>query len=438
MGGPDKQLFRQEALDALSSPDKVNQLMSVVSAKDWIILVAIGMLVTSGAVWSVVGSVPMTVTGRGAFVVPRHTVAIDTVSGGRLAWFRARPGDAIREGEVIGRLDQTELQRRIEDDKRLLFELESQDRLKTSSEEQQVKLQEQQNKLEKRFYEAQRVNLARSLADAEAVQQLLEKRVKTADELSRQGLIGEASAEFTTAHVAYNENDSKISSFRAQLQQIDGQLHGLEAQLNSIVRQTLDSSTTRHNQIIELKTRISAAELQLQKNGDIVSHFAGHVAEVFAMEGQVLASGSRLASLNIHDQPSAMVSVSYFAMKDGRNIQPGMAVQVIPDNIERNRFGGILATVISVSPLPVTKEGALNTLGNAEMVQGLLPGSGAWVEVTARLSDDPSTYSGFHWSSSRGPKLKMSPGTTTMTRVTLERRAPVSYVIPSLRDASGI
>jgi HlyD family secretion protein len=438
MGGADKQLFRPEALETLSSPEKLNQLMSVVTAKDWIPLLAIGMLIATGVAWSLLGNVPSTVIGRGVLVRPRHMVGIETVSGGRLAWFRAHAGDAIREGEVIGRLDQAELQQRIEEDKRLLSELEAQDRVKTVSEEQQVRLQEQQNRLEDKFYEAQRANLTRSLADAEAVEPLLEKRIKSAEALKEQGLIAEAGAEFTEVHVAYRENDSKISSFKAQLQQIDGQLHGLETQLSVLARQNLDSSTARHNQIVDVKTRISAGELQLKTNGDIVSSYSGRVAEVFAAAGQVLASGSRLLSLNIQDPNSAMVSLSYFPAKDGKNIQPGMAVQVIPDNVERNRFGGIVATVVSVSPLPVTKEGALNTVGNADMVQGLLTGPGSWVEVTAQLQDDPSTLSGYRWSSSRGPRLKMSPGTTTTARVTLERRAPASYLVPTLRDASGI
>jgi len=438
MAGPDKQLFRPEALEALSSPDKLNELMSVVTAKDWIPLVAIAMLIAVGVVWSVLGSIPSTVTGRGVLVRPRHMVSIETVSGGRLAWFRARAGDAIREGEVIGRLDQAELQQRIEEDKHLLAEFESQDRVKTASEEQQVKLQERQNQLETKFYEAQRTNLARGLADAEAVEPLLAKRVKTAEQLTKEGLIAEAGPEFTAAHVTYRENDSKISSFKAQLQQIDGQLHGLETQLGALQRQTLDSSMARHNQIADVKARISAGELQLRKNGDIVSSYSGKVAEVFAAEGQVLTSGSRLLSLNMLDANSAMVSVSYFPAKDGKNIQPGMAVQVMPDNVERSRFGGILGKVISVSPLPVTREGAVNTVGNAEMVQALLTGPGSWVEVTAQLQDDPASKSGYHWSSSRGPNVRISPGTTTTARVTLERRAPASYVIPSLREASGI
>lgn len=438
MAGSDKPLFRPEALQTLSSPDKLNQLMTVVTAKDWIPLVAIGMLMTAGVAWSLSGSLPSTVTGRGVLVRPRRIVNVETVSGGRLAWFRARSGDAVREGEVIGRLDQAELRQRIEDDRRLLSELESQDRLKSGSEDQQVKLQEQQNQLEKRFYEAQRVNLTRSLADAEALEPLLQQRIQTAEALKKEGLLAASGAEFTDVHVAYRENDSKISSYRAQLQQIDGQLHGLETQLSVLAKQNLDASTTRHNQIVDVRTKISAGELQLKENGDIVSRYSGRVAEVFAAEGQVLTAGSRLISLNVQGPDSGMMSVSYFPVKDGKKIQPGMAVQVVPDNIERSRFGGIVAKVVSVSALPVTKEGAINTVGNPDLVQGLLGGSGAWVEVIAQLENAPGTSTGYRWSSSRGPVQPISPGTTTTARVTVERRTPASYVIPSLRDASGL
>ena len=90
----------------------------------------------------------------------------------------------------------------------------------------------------------------------------------------------------------------------------------------------------------------------------------------------MLTSGSRLLSLNMQDTDSTMLSISYFPAKDGKNIQPGLAVRVIPDNVERNRFGAIIAIVVSVSPLPVTREGTLNTVGNADMVEGLLTGSG--------------------------------------------------------------
>ena len=120
MAGPEKQLFRPEALETLSSPEKLNQLMTVVTAKDWIPLVAMGMLIATAVTWSLLGSVPSTVMGRGVLVLPRHMVSIDAVTGGRLAWFRARAGDGVQAGEVIGRLDQAELQQRIDEDRHLL------------------------------------------------------------------------------------------------------------------------------------------------------------------------------------------------------------------------------------------------------------------------------------------------------------------------------
>jgi HlyD family secretion protein len=114
-----------------------------------------------------------------------------------------------------------------------------------------------------------------------------------------------------------------------------------------------------------------------------------------------------------------------------------MSIQVTPDTIERERFGGILGKVTAVSPLPVTREGVLRTVGNAELVHEIM-GEGASVEVTAELDADPSTFSAYRWSSSRGPDIKISSGLTVQGRVTIESRAPATFLIPLLREASGI
>jgi HlyD family secretion protein len=124
-------------------------------------------------------------------------------------------------------------------------------------------------------------------------------------------------------------------------------------------------------------------------------------------------------------------------VRDGKRIHPGMRVQVTPDTAERQRYGAILGTVSSVSPAPVTKAGATGTIGNAEVVQNLMP-EGGYIEVRAQLEADPSTPSRYRWSSSRGPDMKVTAGLTHSTRVTIERRAPVTYLLPILRDGSGV
>ena len=235
----------------------------------------------------------------------------------------------------------------------------------------------------------------------------------------------------------YRDNRQKISDYKAKLEEIDSQLKQLETQFTALQKGDLEASTARQNQIIELRAQIAMSELQLLKNGDILSEYAGKVSEVFATVGQVLLPGARMVSLDIENADALPLSLTYFPIKDGKKILPGMDVQVTPDTVQRERFGGIVGKVISVTALPVTREGAISTIGNADLVHEIM-GEGGYIEVTAQLEKDPSNYSGYRWSSSKGPPLKMTIGLTTATRVIVERRAPITYVFPILRETSGI
>lgn len=61
-------LFRKEALERLSSPEQLDQLMRIVTARSWLPLAALGALIAGGLVWSIVGRIPVTTTGQGALV----------------------------------------------------------------------------------------------------------------------------------------------------------------------------------------------------------------------------------------------------------------------------------------------------------------------------------------------------------------------------------
>ena len=60
------------------------------------------------------------------------------------------------------------------------------------------------------------------------------------------------------------------------------------------------------------------------------------------------------------------------------------------------------------------------------------------MQVYGDLELDSTTPSGYKWSSSKGPHLKISSGTTTVVRVKVEERAPITFVLPILRSTSGI
>jgi HlyD family secretion protein len=431
------QLFRPKALERISSPDRLDQLMHVVSAKDWIPIVTLIGLFGVGVAWSVWGSVPTLVNGRGVLLRPSRIVQIQTLGGGRLESFHARIGDTVREGDLLGRVDQPELREKIHENREFVVTLRAQDGIKKAVEDRQEKLQQEQDRLERRFLEAQRKNLEAGLADARALHPALERRLESLTKAESLGLTAPSGLDLVTAQSSFRDNDARISDYTARLEQIDGQLKQIETRFGVLVQEHTEASIARQNQISDLQNQISMGGLQLTKSAEIRGAYAGTVTEVFAASGQVLAPGARLISLDIEDGGAQPLSVSYFPVRDGKRIRPGMRIQVTPDTVDRERFGGIVGKVLSVSRLPVTKEGAMNTVGNPEIVSALM-GDGAYIEVTTQLETDPSTFSGYRWSSSRGPQLKMTSGVTTISRVTVESRAPITYLIPILRESSGV
>ena len=61
-------LFRQESLERLSSPERLDELMTIVNLKAWLPLGTIGVLLGCGLIWSLIGRIPVTTSGRGLLV----------------------------------------------------------------------------------------------------------------------------------------------------------------------------------------------------------------------------------------------------------------------------------------------------------------------------------------------------------------------------------
>ena len=61
-------LFRKEALERLSSPEQLDQLMHIVTLRSWLPIATISALLACGITWSLIGRIPVTTTGRGVIV----------------------------------------------------------------------------------------------------------------------------------------------------------------------------------------------------------------------------------------------------------------------------------------------------------------------------------------------------------------------------------
>jgi len=563
--GDQKALFRQESLERLSSPERLDQLMKVVSPKDWLPLATLGSLVGIAFIWSIVGRIPITASGQGVLIYPRQVIAVQSASSGQIKELKVKAGDRVKAEDVIATVELPEIQKQLQQQKEKLKELQEQNQGVNRLQGERTKLEfstieQQRQSIQERIrntqaltpilqaritssIQQQRLSVLERIRNTTALtptlrdrgrealkaeREALESQLKTAEKSRvtlqrrwdvREGLLNrlatdengkplldkngnpikgpvitedvarqaeqeylsneanianlkarlrEQEARQTEAEKNFRDNLNSISELQAQLRELDGreseaeknyrdnlnslselraQLRDLDSKIPNLKQQTLESLTSRQNQIQEVKRAIAQLELQLKQNSEIKSPYSGRVLEVTATSGQILSPGFRLGSIDAENQSRELVAVTYFAVQDGKKIEQRMKdlkekgkaveVQVTPTTVKRERFGGIKGTVTSVSVFPITKEGAALSVGNADLVESMVA-KGPQLEVVAKLKPDTSTFSGYAWSSSKGPPMKMSSGTTTAVRATVEEVPPITFVLPFLRSFFGL
>ncbi|RUS94725.1 hypothetical protein DSM106972_092600 [Dulcicalothrix desertica PCC 7102] len=528
-------LFRQESLERLSSPERLDQLMQIVNPKDWLPLTTLGVFVVGTLIWSIFGRIPITENAPGVVILPKRVTQFQSNIPGQLKTVNVKEGQCVDKGYVLATIDPPELKQQLEQQRAkrgqllaqsqdsgalqgerakleketlaserlsLLQRLEAARQLTPILKDQDLKIITQQRQsLEQRLQyiltltpalknkasnaiAQEKLSIQQRLRDFEALvpvhkqrlekrQQLLAEGAITADSVLqveqeyRQALqlISDTRAQLkqldvkeTESQQQYLTNINSISEIQVQLKdlslkqtqaqqkyldningisQLQNQLQEVTTKAKRLEQENLSTSNNRINEIKEVERNIAYIEAKIGESSQIISKQAGCILEVTSSVGQFVNAGFPIATMNAQGEGGKMLAITYFPVKDGKKMKRGMSVQITPDTVKRERFGGVVGKVVSVSSFPITPEGAFSVLGNAELVKKLTAQEPT-IEVTAELELDESTYSGYKWSSSKGPQLKISPGTTTTARVQVEQQAPITFVLPILKEWTGI
>ncbi|AFZ03320.1 NHLP bacteriocin system secretion protein [Calothrix sp. PCC 6303] len=471
-------LFRKKARDHASSPERLDQLLQIVSPKNWLPLIAMGTVVAAGVTWSVLGKVPITSSGQGVLIYPSKVTDLQSPLSGQVSTLRIKVGELVKKGDVLATIDQPELKQQLQLQRAKLAELEAQNSNANSLQGQSSDLAlkaiaQQRESLQERLQQAQsfnpiirdkslntlkveRENLEQRLRVAQELIPTLDKRLKQRRELKEQGAI--PADLLLEAEQTYSDNIQKIGSINSELESLklkqvaaekeyrdnisqikdfETQIQALKGKEKELAVQDFQSSNIRVNQIQEIKRTINELEAKTKGNSSIISQHTGRVLELTSSTGQVVTPGSRLATIQAQEEKAKIVSISFFPVAEGKKIREGMEVQVTPTTVKREEFGGIKGKVVKVSSFPITKEGAASLVGNPEIIQSIIA-QGPHIQVTTELEVDATTVSKYKWSSSKGPNLTISPGTVTSSRVTIEERAPISFVFPILKEMTGL
>ena len=106
-------LFRSSALERLSSPERLDALMTVTPARAWLSLIAVFIVIAGATVWGFTGRLHDYLDGNGIMYRRGGLFEVQALGAGQISSLRVGVGDSIDVGQEIARIAQPDLDQSI-------------------------------------------------------------------------------------------------------------------------------------------------------------------------------------------------------------------------------------------------------------------------------------------------------------------------------------
>ncbi len=405
-------LFRDEAIRNLRSPEQLDMALKLTSPIGWLSLAVMFVIIAIVTVWGVVGSVPVQVKGMGV-VLDRGGAVYSVIApaAGRIDAIDVKVGQMVMKGARLAVLSLPSREAQLQDARRTLDNLQGQyDRQSAFSVKdvarRKVNMRDTITALSAKITaDKNHLNFLQPLYEAQ--QEELEKGYITRKQLE------ETRSDIFATEQSVRDSRNKIAEARSAQVEFENQQRRTLAELEQ--------------QVITAENNLEEAKTFLETEKEIFSPVDGRVTEIDVKLGTLVKADGQVAVIEKSGEDLELIT--YFEIGKGKKIHPGMRAEVAPSSIERDLYGSIRGKVDTVSDLPETQAGLMAVLGNQALVEKMM-GAGAPIKVVITLDKDPKTFSGLKWSSSKGPPLRVTTGDTGFASVTVREERPINLVIP--------
>jgi HlyD family secretion protein len=413
-------IFRQAALDRLSSPEQLDQLMQVTTPKSWLAQVACSVLVMIALAWGIWGSIQINVYGRGLLTV-RSGVFVATAFGdGRVAEILVHEAQPVDNQQLLARLRVPELELKINQ------AVTNQSRLQREMEQLTSYLRtESTNEI---AYQEAEVSTYLVISN-DCLKQIaaLKERFDALEELS----LGKG--EISNAVTRPQLLNAKIDLFAAR--------HELELtgiHIKDVLLRRMQAEERRHQTLLDKQALIDQGNFNLEAltnlyklTAEIRSPFVGKVLEITVKTNQLV--GANKPIMTLQSTQEKLEALLFLAPGDGKRVAPYMDVRISPVSVKKEVSGMMLGRVVGVSALPATPESMLKVLENPTLVNEFSQ-NGAPIRVEVELQ---TNFGEYKWTS-KPPMIRMTSGTLCEGTITLKNRSPFSLVLPLLRYGTDL
>ena len=416
-------LFRKSALQKLSSPEQLDQTITIIKLQGWIGLCALALLLAGVFVWSIVGSIPEKVTGSGVLINSSGLLSVTYASGGLVKGVFLENGERVLKGQVIARIERQDLMEQVQVAAQKLYNLQKRYESDSQLYLKSAGLTDKMLAKNEIDLDSQIRTLDTQIADAQ-------KKEQDMKELFDDGLITSS---------AYLETRNTLFALQRQK-------HETERLLLNAGVDRIKSAGSSSQQLLSLQQQIDEARMQLnihQENYEtatrVICPESGTVYEVSIAKGSYISPGATIAVIEpFSSNGSTLEATIFFAGRDGKRVKSGMVIDVSPSTVKQEEYGYIQGIVTSVSKFPATPQYIQATFQNQSLTQAFTQLE-APIEIKVRLIPDSKTVSGYKWSSSKGPSETLETGILCSGAVTVTEQRPIALVIPLIKKkAFGI
>ncbi len=415
----ERSIFRAVALERLSSPDELDQLLHVTDTKTWIALVAVFVLMVVALVWGYAGSLPSTVSGQG--VIVRTGGVLNVVAGGSgvISGLKVKPGDKIKAGQVVATIAQpTILEKRRGAEEMLQQARREKERMHA--------LRVQEAQLSLATVQRKRANAESAVKHLQDQAALAKQDVSANEQLFAAGIV--INQKVIEARQKQTALEDQIAVVRAQIQDLDAEEFASRSRI-------AQADAEKQLAIQDVERNLREVDKQLELAGNVVSPYGGEVLEVKVLSGATISLADPV--LSIQPDVQDLEALVYLPAAQAKDVHAGMNVKISPSSVKPEEFGFVRGRVVYVSDFPDTPAELMRNFQNEILVR-VLAADGPVTEVRVEMEKDPHTTSGYRWSSVKGPNMLLSSGTLCTAEVITNWQKPITLVFPALRKALGI
>jgi HlyD family secretion protein len=413
--------FREEALAHLYADKSYDTQLKIVSSQAWLLLVILFIAISSLLLWGFLGSIPVWVDGKGIILTKESNIYSVVAKGadGEIIEILASPQQKIAKDQPIAKIRHSAIEKEAAETEELLNYLKAhhakQEKEYKKRYEERTKEHQEQQQLLKKILVIQDNYLTFLTDMLKRRKELFDSKLLSADQ--------------------YQQTFQEFSQTTNQIHKTNMDLVQNEIALKDFI-------DTWHQRLNEERIKIEDTKKTADTLREEVKIFSvasspvtGKISSIQKSVGNAVAPGDTIAT--VVSGTEDLDCIVYVPSELGKQVKKGMSVQITPTYIKREEYGSMIGKVVSVSPFPVSANRIQTTLQNESLVKALSEDK-SQIEVRVALEKDPNTKSGFAWTSSQGPDKTITQGTIASARVIIERKQPISLIIPAFKHILGL